>query len=79
MSDAVVEAIHQLIAVTRGAAADKWLDATGVAECLGYALKYVQDRIVVRPDFPAAMRLDGKGHPRWLRSEVMAWARRHQG
>jgi hypothetical protein len=34
---------------------------------------------VVQPDFPKPARISGKGHPRWLRSEVAQWMRKQQG
>lgn len=79
MTDAVVEALHELIAVTRGATVDRWVVGKVAAELLSYDYTTFVERIAPRPDFPTPMRIDGKGHPRWLRSEVMAWARRHQG
>jgi predicted DNA-binding transcriptional regulator AlpA len=75
---AILEALHELIAVTRNKGADGWIDINGVAEFLGYSVEYMRSDVIVDPDFPRPLRKGGKGHPRWLRSEVQAWARSQQ-
>jgi predicted DNA-binding transcriptional regulator AlpA len=47
-------------------------DTSTIAERTTYTRKYVEERFVARPDFPAPIRVDG-GRPRWIASEVMAW------
>lgn len=48
-------------------------DTATIAERTCYSRKYVEERIVTRPDFPAPFTVGGTGRPRWSASEVMAW------
>lgn len=43
-----------------------------------YARNYVVNVITAKPDFPKAIRLEGKGLPRYIASEVMTWFESHQ-
>lgn len=73
--------ISELIAATKAAAIPlpmRWLDAEEVGALLGYSGRQVMERIACRPDFPKALRVDGRGHPRWLASEVSKWAERER-
>jgi predicted DNA-binding transcriptional regulator AlpA len=71
----LAEKLDELIRVTREAGlGDRYLDAEGVAALLGYSKTYTRDRLVHMPDFPAALRM-GDGHGRWLRSDVLKWAK----
>lgn len=39
-----------------------------------YTRKYVEEKIVSRPDFPQPIRATGEeARPRWVASEVIAW------
>lgn len=50
-----------------------WNTAT-IAEKTGYTRRYVEERIVARPDFPTAIRATGESaKPRWVAAEVIAW------
>lgn len=45
-----------------------------IAERTGYTRRYVEEKIVSRPDFPAPIRATGDdARPRWVASEVVAW------
>ncbi len=48
-------------------------DTATIAKRTKYDRRYVAERIVVRPDFPAPTNIDGKGKPRWLSTAVAAW------
>lgn len=77
----VIERLDQLIATTKTAAIpldSRWLDADGVGAMLGFAPRYVLEKLATRPDFPKPMRLDGSGHPRWLASEIHEFAKNQQ-
>ena len=37
-----------------------YLGVQGIARMLGYSVGYTRDRIVVRPDFPAAIKIGGR-------------------
>lgn len=79
MTDAaILDALQELIAVTRAQKADTWLDINAVAALLAFSVEYARDTIIVQPEFPTPARINGRGHPRWLRSEVQAWMRRQQ-
>jgi predicted DNA-binding transcriptional regulator AlpA len=78
-ADALLDAMHELIAVVRGSFSDAWLDTKAVAAYLGFSVEVTREEIVCDPSFPKPMRRNGKGHPRWLKSEVAAWARSQQG
>lgn len=73
----LLDRIDQLIAATRTAHLDRWLDADGVGALLGYTAAQVRERIACRPDFPAPLRIGG-GHARWRTSEIQAWAERER-
>jgi hypothetical protein len=60
----------------------QWLDAEGIAQMIGgkTTARQVRERIVCRPDFPTALRIDGVGrngqgmsNPRWRADEVARW------
>lgn len=71
----LAEKLDELIRVTREAGlGDRYLDAHGVAALLGYSYAYTRDKIVHAHDFPPALRM-GDGHGRWLRSDVLRWAK----
>lgn len=77
MMDGVIDRLDTLIALTKQhtiADPEQWLDVLGVAALLSYEPRYVAESLAQRQDFPKAMRVDGKGHPRWKRGEVLAWA-----
>jgi predicted DNA-binding transcriptional regulator AlpA len=48
-------------------------DTATIADRTCYTRKYVEERIVSRPDFPAPINVGGNGRPRWVASQVMAW------
>lgn len=49
-------------------------NTAAIAERTGYTRRYVEEKIVPRPDFPEPIRATGEGaKPRWVASEVMAW------
>lgn len=78
---AILAKIDELIAAQRAASVPieyRWLDADGVASMLSLKPRYVLERLSYREDFPAPMRVDGTGHPRWLASEIQAWALTHR-
>lgn len=78
---AILAKMDELIAANRAASVPheyRWLDADGVASMLCLKPRYVRERLSLRPDFPAPMRIDGSGHPRWLASEVQSWALKHR-
>lgn len=78
MPQAVLEKLDELIAATKAASIpmeSRWLDADGVAAVLGFKPRYVLEKVAYRPGFPVPMRLEGNGHPRWLASEIQAWAK----
>jgi len=67
--------LDELIATVRASSsADLYLDAAGVAAVLGFSHGYTRDKIVHQADFPAPLRM-GDGHSRWLRSDVLRWAK----
>ena len=79
--DEVLERLDRLIAAAKSAAIPldaRWLDAEGVGAMLSYERRYVLEKLAVRPDFPKPMRLDENGHPRWLASEIQAFAQKHR-
>lgn len=55
-------------------------DADDVAAYLRVERRYVLERLAIRPDWPAAIRLTdtGKGSARWRAREVIAWAQRRK-
>lgn len=78
MTEAVLSALHELIAVTRGQRNDAWLRLEGIADHIDMSSDHVAKRIVTHPTFPKPARANGTGHARWLRSEVDAWMRSQQ-
>jgi predicted DNA-binding transcriptional regulator AlpA len=48
-------------------------DTETIAERTCYSRKYVEEKVVSKPDFPQPIRLGGIGRPRWVASAVMAW------
>lgn len=76
MDDVIIK-LDQLVSAIKAAsipADSRWLDAEGVGAMLGFAPRYVLESLSRRSDFPKPLRVDGTGHPRWLASEVSAWA-----
>jgi predicted DNA-binding transcriptional regulator AlpA len=60
---------------------DALLNADDVAAMLRLTPRVVREKYALADGFPAAIRLAGKdgtrGHPRWLRSDVVAWIAKH--
>lgn len=55
---------------------DRWelWDTERIAERTGYQRRYVQNRIITKPDFPVPIRATGDdAKPRWVAAEVIAW------
>lgn len=50
-----------------------WNTST-IADRLGFTRKYVEERIVSHPTFPVPLEITDGGRPRWIASEVIAWA-----
>lgn len=70
----LIAKLDELIAATREASARAnaaWLDANAAAELLCVTPRQFAERIACKPGFPAPLRV---GHPRWKRTEVLAWA-----
>ena len=44
-----------------------------IAERVGLTRRYVEEKIVARPDFPEPIKIAGVGRPRWVAAEVQAW------
>jgi predicted DNA-binding transcriptional regulator AlpA len=75
VSDPILDKLDELVRATLEAGlGERYLDAEGVGLLLGYSYTYTRDLIVHTHDFPAALRM-GDGHPRWLKSDVMKWAK----
>lgn len=55
-----------------------WLDAAGVGKLLSLSTRVVRERLAARVDFPRPLRIDGVGHPRWRRDEVLEWAEKER-
>lgn len=78
METVLIEKLDKLIAELKAASIpvdQRWLDAEGIGAMMSFSARYVLENITCHPDFPRPFRLDGKGHPRWLGSEVMQWAK----
>lgn len=76
MPDPLLAKLDELIAVTRASSTtDLYLDVAGVAAILGHSERYARDSITKLATFPAPFRLGDNGHPRWLRSDVLKWAK----
>lgn len=79
--DQVMERLDELARSTKSASipvAERYMDAEDVGILLGFKTRYVSERLALRDDFPAPMRIDGTGHPRWLGKEILAWAETHR-
>jgi predicted DNA-binding transcriptional regulator AlpA len=75
----VLQKLDALIsAVQSSAVTDRWLSASDACILLGYNEQVFRERICIIPGFPKALRLNGVGHPRWLRSEILDWAAEHR-
>lgn len=77
----ILAKLDELIAAVNAASAPQdlcWIDAERAAALLGFKPRYFLEKVSLREDFPTPMRIDGKGHPRWLLSEVVAWANSHK-
>lgn len=48
-------------------------DTTTIAERFKRTRKYVEERIVAQPTFPAPVSVTDGGRPLWIASEVIAW------
>ncbi len=69
---AILAKLDELVQITREASlGDRYLDTKGVAALLGFSYTYTRDKIVHKPGFPKASHLGG----RWLRSDVLRWAK----
>lgn len=69
---AELAAIHAAALAASVPASMRWVNATTVAAALDYSKEHFLQRIACLPDFPAAR--DFGGNPRWLLSDVQAWA-----
>lgn len=56
----------------------RYLGTAEIAADLGLSQKYVTDRIVKRPDFPAPKIALSQKTRRWLRDEFEKWKRAQQ-
>ncbi len=75
----LLEKLDTLIAAVQASATtDRWLSAADACVLLGYNEQVFRERICTIPGFPKALRLNGVGHPRWLRSEILDWATEHR-
>lgn len=59
-----------------------YVDIADIADMLRCSPSYAQTTYLPLPDFPKAIRLPGrngtKGHPKFKRKEVIAWADKYQ-
>lgn len=78
MSDITLADVLQAVKEASIPIDHRWLDVDGVAAMLGYRPSYVANTIACRPDFPKGCRMDGKGRPRWLASEVQTWMKKRR-
>lgn len=79
--DQVMERLDELARAAKTASipvAERYMDAEEVGALLGFKTRYVAERLALRDDFPAPMRIDGTGHPRWLGKDILAWADKHR-
>lgn len=54
-------------------------NTTEIAARTGYTRRYVEEKVVSKPDFPAPVRITGEeARPRWIASEVVAWVERRR-
>jgi len=70
LAEEIARRLHQV-----PVAVDLW----GVAEVARYlkvSERQVRERYAIRPDFPPAIRLGGRGPLRWRAIEVIRWAER---
>ena len=73
----IIDLLQQLVHQAKTAALpleSRWLDAEQAAALLGFSYKTFLQSIACLPGFPRALRIDGKGKPRWKASEVLTWA-----
>jgi predicted DNA-binding transcriptional regulator AlpA len=54
----------------------RYIDTAGIAEDLELQRKYVTDRVIKRPDFPAPVIALSQKTRKWLLSEYWAWKNR---
>lgn len=84
MSPDDIEAIAQRVAQRLAADHDPTtlMSAERVAALLDVEPRYVTEEFARAPGFPEALRLTGpgrrRGHPRWVRSEILAWIQSHR-
>jgi predicted DNA-binding transcriptional regulator AlpA len=81
MQDEIVRKLDVLIATIKTTSLPqnyRWLDAEDVGVMLGFSARQVLERLAIRDDFPAPMRVDGTGHPRWSITEINDWAKKHK-
>lgn len=52
-----------------------WLATEDAARLLGFTLRQFREDVATRPGFPAPLRVDGTGHPKWNAGELHAWAK----
>ena len=72
----IIAKLDELVRAVRSSSdADRCLDLHGVADFLDYSYTYVRDRISKLPGFPSPITLDSDAHPRWLRSDLVRWAK----
>ena len=58
--------------------ANQLWDSADIANYLRRSQQVVVDRVVCKPDFPKAIRLEPNSRPLWEAKEVMAWALAHK-
>ncbi len=76
--DEILTKLDQLIQELKAPAiplADTLWSAEDVGKYLHVSARTVAERYAVHPKFPRA-RKPGGGHPRWVASEVIDWAKR---
>jgi hypothetical protein len=73
----IEQLIERLAAPTLPVSNDLW-DTKYIGAYLKRSVTTVRDRIVVRPDFPKAVRLERRGDALYKAREVIAWAESHQ-
>lgn len=50
-----------------------WMEAHEVAAYLGVDVRYLAERLCMRPDFPKAYRFASKGRRRWRLDEIQTY------
>lgn len=74
---AVMSRLDELVIATKASIipfGERYIDADGIALMLHFKPRYVLEVLTKRPGFPAPLRVDGTGHPRWKVAEISAWA-----